>query len=128
MLRPPVEGGVVEVPFGKVVNPKFNTVTFQKGWDVRAHDGAEVKAVAAGKVAHAGWFGAYGNLLILDHGGGMHTLYAHLSALARSVGDEVAEGDLVGLVGDTASLKGPYLYFEIRQDGRPVDPKEWVRK
>lgn len=124
-LPRPVEGGVVEVPFGKMINARFNTVTQQNGHDIRAHEGAEVRAVAAGKVAFSGWFRGYGNLVILDHGAGWHTLYAHLGALPKKVDQEVTAGELVGLVGDTGSLKGAYLYFEIRQQGKPVDPMPW---
>lgn len=123
----PVAEASLEQGYGKLVEPKFKTVTLQKGWDLRAHDGAEVRAIAAGTVAHAGWFGAYGNLLILDHGDGFHTLYAHLSGVAKAVGDVVEAGELVGLVGDTGSLKGPYLYFELRKGGTPQNPKDWLR-
>jgi len=118
--------GTLEVAFGKVINPKFNTVTFQKGLDLRASEGTEVTAVAAGKVVHSGPFRGYGNLVIVDHGEGYHTLYAHLGSLARSVGDEVEAGQPLGTVGDTGSLKGAYLYFEVRENGQPVDPKEWL--
>ena len=118
--------GHIEVAFGKVLNPKFNTVTFQKGLDIRAPENTEVTAVAGGKVVHAGPFRGYGNLVIVDHGDGYHTLYAHLASLAKAVGDEVEEGQGVGAVGDTGSLKGAYLYFEVRESGKPVDPKEWL--
>lgn len=118
--------GAVEVGFGKVVNPKFQTVTFHKGLDLRAPEGAAVVAVAPGKVVHAGWFRGYGNLVILDHGDGYHSLAAHLSRIARATGDEVAALDLIGEVGETGSLKGPHLYFEIRHRGKPVDPSDWL--
>jgi septal ring factor EnvC (AmiA/AmiB activator) len=118
--------GVVEVGFGKVVNPRFNTITVQKGVDIRAAAGAPVRAVAPGKVVFAGWLRGYGNLLILDHGGGYHTLMAHLDTMKPEVGAEVQGGDEVGTVGDTGSLKGAYLYFEIRKSGQAVDPKSWL--
>lgn len=118
--------GVIEVGFGKVVNPRFNTVTVQKGVDIRATAGTPVKAVAEGTVAYAGWMRGYGNLLILDHGGGYHTLVAHLASVAQEVGAQVAAGDVVGEVGDTGSLKGAYLYFEIRRAGQAVDPAPWL--
>jgi septal ring factor EnvC (AmiA/AmiB activator) len=117
--------GFVEVGFGKVLNPRFNTVTFQNGIDVRAPEGTEVVSVAPGTVVHAGPFKGYGTLVIIDHGGGYHTLYAHLSVATRSLDEAVDEGDLIGLVGDTGSLKGAYLYFEIRDRGKPVNPKGW---
>lgn len=118
--------GLLEVGFGRVVNPKFNTVTIQKGLDIRARLGTPVHAVAEGTVAFAGWMRGYGNLLIVDHGAGYHTLMAHLSELSRSVGDSVSAGDTVGLVGDSASLKGAYLYFELRRGGEAIDPAPWL--
>ncbi|WP_257459796.1 murein hydrolase activator EnvC family protein [Archangium lipolyticum] len=118
--------GTIEVGFGKVVNPRFNTVTVQKGVDIRAASGTPVKAVAEGTVAYAGWMRGYGNLLILDHGGGYHSLMAHLGTVVPQVGARVASGDVVGEVGDTGSLKGAYLYFEIRRAGQAVDPAPWL--
>jgi septal ring factor EnvC (AmiA/AmiB activator) len=119
---------VVEVGFGKVVNPLFNTVTVQKGLDIRAPEGAPVRAVAAGTVVYAGWLRGYGNLLILDHGGGYHSLMAHLATLGPAPGAEVQAGEEVGTVGDTGSLKGAYLYFEIRKSGQAVDPGPWLAR
>jgi murein hydrolase activator len=119
--------GTVEVGFGRVVNPRFNTVTVQKGIDIRASAGTQVRAVAPGRVAHAGWFKGYGNLVIVDHGDGYHTLVAHLGSMSTAMGEEVQAGTLLGAVGDTGSLKGPYLYFEVRERGRPVDPRAWLR-
>jgi len=124
-LRFPTRG-VIEVGFGKVFNAKFNTVTFQKGLDLRAAKGTEVIAVAPGKVVHAGDIKGYGNLVIVDHGEGYHTLYAHLESIALSVGKQVQEAEVIGRVGDTGSLKGAYLYFELRRKGKPVDPKRWL--
>jgi murein hydrolase activator len=118
--------GPIEVGFGKVVDPRFNTITIQKGVDIRAARGETVRAVAPGKIVHAGWFKGYGNLVIVDHGDGYYTLVAHLQSMNTAVGEEVAAGALLGTVGDTASLKGPYLYFEVRERGRPVDPRLWL--
>jgi len=118
--------GLLEVGFGRVVNPKFNTVTVQKGLDIRARMGTDVRAVADGTVVFAGWMRGYGNLLILDHGQGYHSLMAHLSQFERAVGDAVNVGEVVGAVGDSASLKGPYLYFELRRGGQAIDPAPWL--
>jgi septal ring factor EnvC (AmiA/AmiB activator) len=120
--------GAVEVGFGKVVNPRFNTVTVQKGLDIRAAEGSPVVAIAPGKVVFAGWLRGYGNLLVLDHGGGYHSLMAHLAELGKAVGDPVQTGELLGTVGDTGSLKGAYLYFELRKRGQAVDPAPWLGK
>ncbi len=124
-LPRPVKG-VIEVGFGKVVNPRFNTVTVQKGLDIRAPAGTPVRAVAEGSVAYVGALRGYGNLLILDHGDGFHTLMAHLATLTPELGATVAAGDVVGEVGDTGSLKGAYLYFEVRRAGQAVDPAPWL--
>jgi murein hydrolase activator len=120
--------GPITVGFGRVVNPKFNTVTVQHGVDIGARAGAPVRAVAPGRVVHAGWFKGYGNLVIVDHGDGYHTLVAHLGTMQRAMGEEVAAGSLLGTVGDSGSIKGPYLYFEIRDKGRPVDPRPWLAR
>jgi septal ring factor EnvC (AmiA/AmiB activator) len=118
--------GPITVGFGRVVNPKFNTVTVQNGVDVDAPAGAPVRAVAPGRVVHAGWFKGYGNLVIVDHGEGYHSLVAHLASMRTAMGEEVQAGDVLGTVGDSGSLKGPYLYFELREKGRPVDPRPWL--
>jgi murein hydrolase activator len=118
--------GPITVGFGKVVNPKFNTVTVQNGIDLDAPAGAPVRAIAAGRVVHTGWFKGYGNLVIVDHGEGYHSLVAHLASMRTAMGEEVDAGDVLGTVGDSGSLKGPYLYFEIREKGRPVDPRPWL--
>ncbi|HEY8210046.1 MAG TPA: M23 family metallopeptidase [Myxococcaceae bacterium] len=118
--------GRVELGFGKVENPRFHTVTVQKGVDLRAPAGTVVRAVADGKVAYAGWLRGYGNLIILDHGDGYHTVVAHLGELERRIGDEVHQGEALGPLGDTGSLKGPYVYFELRHHGVAVDPQVWL--
>lgn len=117
--------GQVSVGFGRVVNPKFNTVTVQNGVDISAPAGAPVRAVAPGRVVHAGWFKGYGNIVIVDHGEGFHTLVAHLASMRTAMGEEVEGGSVLGTVGDSGSLKGTYLYFELREKGRPVDPSPW---
>jgi septal ring factor EnvC (AmiA/AmiB activator) len=124
----PVPGGQIEARFGRAVDPRFGTVTLQRGIDVRAPEGAPVRAVHGGTVVHAGWFRGYGNLMIIDHGDGMFSLMAHLATLDRAVGDEVRRGDQLGTVGDTGSLKGSYLYFELRDGQKPLDPEPWLAK
>ena len=125
----PVEGGRVEVRFGRRRDPRFGTITLQRGIDVRAPAGARVVAAHAGRVVHSGWFRGYGNLVILDHGEGYYSLMAHLGTLSRATGDEVRAGELVGTVGDTGSLKGPYLYFELREGNtKPIDPERWLAR
>jgi len=118
--------GTIAVGFGRIVNPRFNTVTVQNGIDIAARAGAPVRAVAPGRVVHAGWFKGYGNLVIVDHGERYHTLFAHLGAMRTAMGELVEAGAVLGTVGDSGSLKGAYLYFELREGGRPVDPRPWL--
>lgn len=118
--------GHVEVAFGRLVHPRFNTVTVQKGIDIRAAPGAPVHALAPATVAWTGWLNGYGNLVVLDQGDGYHTLYAHLAEVLRPVGTHLFAGDVLGTVGSTGSLKGAYLYFEVRRRGLAVDPLPWV--
>jgi murein hydrolase activator len=121
----PVEGRILST-FGKNENPKFNTFNVQKGIEIEAAIGAEIRAVYDGRVLYSDWFKGYGKILIIDHGEGYYTLSGHASALLKNVGEEVRGGEGVALVGDTGSLKGPCLYFEIRQRGKPLDPLEWL--
>jgi murein hydrolase activator len=118
--------GLVEVGFGKVINPRFNTVTVQKGLDVRAELGAEVSSLAPGTVAFVGWLKGYGNVVIIDHGDDFHTVYAHLANVTVEMNHQVAAAGRIGQVGDTGSLKGAFLYFEIRRKGQAVDPQLWL--
>ncbi len=118
--------GLIEVGFGKVINPKFNTVTVQKGLDLRAPLGNDVVTVAAGTVVFSGWLKGYGNILIVDHGDEYHTVYAHLANSVAELGTEVSAGQKIAQVGDTGSLKGAFLYFEVRRKGIAVDPQLWL--
>jgi murein hydrolase activator len=118
--------GRIEAGFGKVLEPRFNTVTLRRGIDIRAPGGAPVHAVAAGTVAWTGWMRGYGNVVVLDHGDGYHSVVAHLAEVMRPMGAHVFEGDVLGTVGDTGSLEGPVLYFEIRRQGLAVDPAPWL--
>ena len=124
----PVEAGRIEAHFGRALDPRFGTVTLQRGIDVRCEPGLPVRAIHAGRVVHAGWFRGYGNLVIVDHGDGYFSLMAHLSTLTRARDEEVRRGDVIGTVGDSGSLKGPYLYFELRQGQRLLDPERWLRR
>jgi septal ring factor EnvC (AmiA/AmiB activator) len=118
--------GPVAVGFGRVVDARFRTVTVQNGVDIAARRGDAVRAVARGRVVHAGWFKGYGNLVIVDHGDGFHTLVAHLDTMTAAGGEDVEAGTLLGTAGDTGSTRGVFLYFEIREKGRPVDPRAWL--
>jgi septal ring factor EnvC (AmiA/AmiB activator) len=98
----------------------------EKGIGIKAPEGTKIQAICNGKVAYASWFKGYGNLMIIDHGGGYHTVAAHAARLLKKVGDEVNMGDVVALVGSTGSLEGPMLYFEIRHHGTALNPLTWL--
>jgi septal ring factor EnvC (AmiA/AmiB activator) len=121
----PVEGRIVE-SFGLVVDAEFKTETFRNGVSFEARQGASVRAVARGQVRFAGWFRGYGKLVIIDHGGEYFTVMGHLEEIRVDVGDEVRPRSVIGTVGDTGSLVGPRLYFEVRRGGEPQDPGEWL--
>jgi murein DD-endopeptidase MepM/ murein hydrolase activator NlpD len=93
-----------------------------EGIDIAASSGTPIRAAAAGTVIHAGWLGGYGNLVVLDHGDGLATAYAHASAILVGVGQQVAQGETVSLVGSTGNSSGPHLHFEVRVNGAAVDP------
>ncbi len=124
-LAPPVTAEV-EARFGKVVDPEYQTTTFRSGIDYAAEAGTPVRAVAVGIVRFAGWFRGYGRIVIVDHGEGFHTISGHLDEIHVTVGTPVEEGEPLGTVGETGSLGGPGLYFELRRDGEPVDPEPWL--
>jgi len=125
-MRMPVKGEVIET-FGKHKHPEFNSYTFSKGIVISAAAGSDIRTIYEGTVIFADYFKGYGNMIIIDHGGGYFSLYAYASRLNRKVGSDVAKGDVVAAVGDVDSAKGPALYFEIRHQGKPVDPAGWVR-
>jgi septal ring factor EnvC (AmiA/AmiB activator) len=124
-LPPPVPGRVAQ-GFGRVVDAEFRTATFRAGVVFDAALGAPVAAVAPGVVRFAGWFRGYGRLVILDHGDRYFTVSGHLGELGVEVGDAVAAQEAIGTVGDTGSLEGARLYFEIRRGSEPLDPGDWL--
>jgi len=124
-LPAPVEAPVAR-PFGLEVDREFGTATFHKGIDYRVRRGDTVRAVADGTVRYAGRFRGYGNLVILDHGDDYFTVSAHLDEVAVSVGDALDAGSVVGTAGDTGSLRGPVLYFEVRRGAEALDPAGWL--
>lgn len=125
-LSLPVRGEIIET-YGKHKHPEFNSYTFSKGLSISSGIGSEIKAIYDGSVIFSDYFKGYGNMLIIDHGGGYFSLYAHTAKILKKVGTEVARHETVATVGDGDSAKGPLLYFEIRHQGKPVDPVGWVR-
>jgi len=122
----PVRGKVVG-GFGKTSHPEFPAEVFRKGIDIEAPLGEEIKAVETGRVIFAGRFSGYGKMIIIDHGERYYTVYAHLFEILKKPGESAQKGESIALVGDSGSLQGARLYFEIRKDGQPLDPLRWFR-
>ena len=114
--------GRISSPFGYRVHPITKVYKLHRGVDIAARVGTSMKAAADGVVTISGWRGAYGYTVVIDHGGGVSTLYGHCSRLLARVGDEVRQGDTVARVGSTGLSTGPHAHFEKRMNGRPVNP------
>lgn len=123
----PVKGQVIG-GFGKAKHHEFSTEVFRKGLEIEAPVGEEIRAVEKGKVVFADRFSGYGKMLIVDHGDRYYTIYAHISDFLKKNGDSVGRGEAVALVGDSDSLAGSKLYFEMRKDGKSIDPAPWFRR
>jgi murein DD-endopeptidase MepM/ murein hydrolase activator NlpD len=93
-----------------------------EGIDIAAASGTAIQASASGRVIYSGWMGGYGNLVVIDHGGGLSTAYAHQSSIGASNGQGVSQGQVIGYVGCTGHCFGSHLHFEVRVNGSPVDP------
>ncbi|HEX5067381.1 MAG TPA: peptidoglycan DD-metalloendopeptidase family protein [Myxococcota bacterium] len=124
-LPAPVDAPIAR-GYGRVLDGESRTATFRKGVEYEAPEGAPVRAVAAGSVRFAGRFRGYGKTVILDHGDGYFTVSSHLSETLVDVGASVDAGAMIGRVGDTGSLAGPQLYFEMRRGGEALDPQDWL--
>jgi septal ring factor EnvC (AmiA/AmiB activator) len=123
----PVRGDVVG-RYGQEKHPRWGTVTMNNGIDIETPVGTAVRAVARGRVDYTSDdFGSYGQIVILNHGDGYYTLYGHLSGIGVSTGAEVNAGQTIGLSGETGSLKGPILHFEVRKGGASLNPQSWLR-
>ncbi|MDY6832708.1 MAG: peptidoglycan DD-metalloendopeptidase family protein [Thermodesulfobacteriota bacterium] len=126
LLKMPVNGRIIS-KFGKYKNPELNIVNFRSGIDIAARQGEPIHAVYQGRVLYADWFKGYGNMLILDHGDGFYTVYAHAQELFKKKGEAVATHEVIATVGETASMTGTALYFEVRHRGIPEDPMKWLK-
>ena len=115
--------GLLSSSYGERIHPLAGEQRFHTGLDLRAREGTPVYASAAGKVTTSGTSGAYGNLVILDHGADLQTLYAHNSRNLVRVGDVVRRGQPVALVGHTGNATGDHVHFEVRWKGGTVDPR-----
>ncbi len=122
-LRLPVIGELTN-RFGR---PREDSGLSWKGLFIAANEGDRVRAIAPGQVVYADWLRGFGNLLILDHGGGYMSLYGNNEALLRRVGDQLSAGDTIAAVGNSGGNVESGLYFELRRNGKPFDPLPWVR-
>jgi septal ring factor EnvC (AmiA/AmiB activator) len=123
----PVAGSVVR-GFGKSKHPEFGTITFNPGVDFEARSGAPVRAVATGKVEYANLLPDFGNCIIIAHGNGYYTLYAHASRIFVKQGAMVRAGDVIAEAGGASADSSIPFHFEIRQSKKALDPAEWLRK
>ncbi len=126
-LNPPVRGKVIS-RYGKARKGDYNAFTFQSGIDIRVARGEPVHSVFNGEIMFAQWIKGYGNVLIINHGDNYYTLYAHVEEMFKKKGERVETGEVIATAGDTGSIKGLCLHFEVRHHGKPVNPMTWLKK
>ena len=118
--------GVITSPFGWRTHPIFGTSRFHSGLDIGVDYGTPIYAADSGTVVYAGDMGGYGNAVMIDHGGGLVTLYGHNSSVEVSVGQNVAQGQEIALAGSTGYSTGPHCHFEVRIHGEVTDPLAYL--
>jgi murein DD-endopeptidase MepM/ murein hydrolase activator NlpD len=117
--------GILTSGFGMRVSPITGVNMMHSGIDIGASSGSNVIAAASGEILQAGYMGGYGNAVLIYHGGGLATLYAHLSGFAVETGQQVKQGQIIGYIGSTGFATGPHLHFEVRVNGVPVNPYKY---
>ena len=127
LLIMPVRGRIVSL-FGSYRNRKFNVENFRSGIGIQTEKGEPVKAVFGGRILYSNWFKGYGNMIIVDHGDNFYTVYAHLDETFKFKDEIVETGEVIATAGDTGSLVGPNLHFEVRHHGKPLDPIKWLTR
>jgi len=126
-LNMPINGKILN-KFGKKRVKEYDSYIVYNGINVRAPKGSPVKAVFDGTVLYTGELEGYGNLIIIGHGKEFHTLYGHLNLIKVAANSVIKRGEVIGLSGDSGSLEGETLYFELRQNGKPIEPNPWFTK
>ncbi|MBT1280300.1 peptidoglycan DD-metalloendopeptidase family protein [Thermoanaerobacter sp. CM-CNRG TB177] len=127
LLWPVPSSSVITSPFGTRYHPILKQYRTHTGIDIAAQTGASILAAADGQVIFAGYYGGYGYAVIIDHGDGISTLYGHNSALLVKEGDTVKRGQVIAKAGSTGLSTGPHLHFEVRKNGVPVNPMDWLK-
>ncbi len=124
----PVPGHTrISSPYGNRTHPVLGGTRFHSGIDIPAPTGTPIVAAASGTVIMSQYSGSYGNMIIVDHGGGLSTLYAHNSRNQVRVGQQVQAGETIALIGSTGMSTGPHLHFEVRRNGNTTNPMDWLR-
>ncbi len=123
----PAEGKIA-IPYGTQKDPQFDTPVFRNGIHIQTDASVDARAVYGGKVIFAEWFKGFGQLIIINHGSGYHTLYGNLAEIFSKVGDIIKENQVIGKVGTSGVLNAQGIYFEIRYKGKPLDPAQWLKK
>lgn len=127
LLWPVPSSDIITSPFGMRYHPILKQSKMHTGIDIAAEMGAPIVAAADGQVIFAGYYGGYGYAVIIDHGDGISTLYAHNSVLLVKEGDMVKRGQVISKAGSTGLSTGPHLHFEVRKNGVPVNPIDWLK-
>ena len=127
LLMMPVNGKIISF-FGHFKDERLNVTRFQSGIAIKADRGEPVRAVYGGQTLFSSWFKGFGNMMIIDHGDHYYTVYAHLEEQFKSKGEPVEAGEVIATVGDTGSLIGAGLHFEVRYRGKPMNPLHWIKK
>jgi len=125
ILALPIQGKLIS-GYGRQKNTEFNTYTFNSGIDISTPLGQVVRAAGSGEVIYTGNIKGYGQIIIIDHGGRVTTLYAHLSRILVDIEDKVKKEQVIGQVGDSGGVSSPRLHFEVRVEGKPTDPMNWL--
>ncbi|MBI5633721.1 MAG: peptidoglycan DD-metalloendopeptidase family protein [Nitrospirae bacterium] len=120
--------GKIAIPYGSHKDPQFDTPVFRNGIHIQTDSSGDARAVYEGKVIFAEWFKGFGQLVIINHGSGYHTLYGNLAEIFSKVGDIIKEKQMIGKVGTSGVLNAQGIYFEIRYKGKPLDPAQWLKK
>ncbi|MBI5073577.1 MAG: peptidoglycan DD-metalloendopeptidase family protein [Nitrospirae bacterium] len=120
--------GRIAIPYGSHKDPQFDTPVFRNGIHIQTDSPGDARAVYGGKVIFAEWFKGFGQLVIINHGSGYHTLYGNLAEIFSKVGDIIKENQVIGKVGTSGVLNAQGIYFEIRYKGKPLDPAQWLKK